>query len=208
MHRRTIIKIIPLIIISPIAYPAPLNARILALNELVEVIGSAGDALIKLTDGIKHLVITGNEGYEYIAAKRERDRLISISKKINNLTAHQNITIIQSLDQYIKIEHPTQSDWEAVVSNFHSVLTTLHKLLSDIESENSDFVLQPAYLAINQSLNSRASLLSTLARMSPPRSAEEKLVLKKANIKYQELRDTTLRALDELNKYIEQHSKT
>jgi hypothetical protein len=49
----------------------------------VNVIGDAGDAIAKLTEGFKHLAITGIAGYDYIAARRERARLINISRHVS-----------------------------------------------------------------------------------------------------------------------------
>ena len=86
-------------------------ARIAILTDFVDAPGAAGDAISKLTNGFKSLVVTGVDSYNYVAVKRERTRLIDISRNMTNLIVSQNINIIQSLDLYLTIPEPTNSDW-------------------------------------------------------------------------------------------------
>ncbi|WP_166656241.1 hypothetical protein [Paraburkholderia sp. BL10I2N1] len=48
-------------------------------KDLVEAVGSAGDALAKITDGIKHLVVAGVEGYDAVKERRAQARLFVVS---------------------------------------------------------------------------------------------------------------------------------
>ena len=46
--------------------------ELLIYKELIDAIGAAGDAITKIVDGVKHLVVTGASGYNYVSAEREK----------------------------------------------------------------------------------------------------------------------------------------
>jgi hypothetical protein len=67
-------------------------------KEVIEALSAAGDAIKSLTDGIAHLIRTGASGYSYLAASRERDRLISISANASFLATFN----IRSIEETIE----------------------------------------------------------------------------------------------------------
>lgn len=182
-------------------------SRISILTDLINAIGAAGDAISKLTAGIKDLVIAGNDAYKYVSAKRERDRLIRLSQKFIILMAAKNAPVVESLDEYIAQRHPTQKDWSKVVQNVNSTLLSVQELLTDVQHEDSSFVLEPAFLTLNQALTSRTSLLSKLADMPAPTTNEALGLLRQASAKYKVLIANTKEAVAQLNIYIKTAAK-
>jgi len=201
MHRRPFLFSL---LLSPLVASAQsgVAARVAILTDLVKAIGAAGDAISKLTAGFKELVIAGKDSYTYVAAARERDRLIDLSRRTTNLIATQNIQVVESLDQYLAKRHPTQDNWAKVVRNIEATLGSVRELLADVQAVDGSFVLESAFLTLNQTLASRASLLSQLATMPAPTSKEELTLLRQANAKYKLLIEIAREAVTQLNAYI------
>lgn len=201
MHRRSFFF---LLLLSPLIVRAQggAAARIAILTDLVNAIGAAGEAISKLTAGFKDLVVAGKDSYKYVAAARERDRLIDLSRRTTNLIATQNIRVVENLDQYLVEHNPTQDDWEKVVRNIEATLGSVQALLADVQAEDGSFVLEPAFLTLNQTLSSRASLLTQLASMPAPTSKEELSLLRQASTKYKQLIANAKEAVTQLNTYI------
>lgn len=204
MKRRTVLGLIASSLVSRSIFAASLNPRIALLQDLVDAIGAAGDAISKLTDGVAHLVVTSVNGYNYLAAVRERNRLIDISSRTAFLIAQKNVMVIDSIESYLRIQNPTPEQWSAVTTALNMTLTEVLNLLNDVREERGDFVLQPAYLSLNISLNSRAAALQQLSTLSPPTTPEERQLLQQASDKYKILISNAKKAVTELNKYVEQ----
>lgn len=177
-------------------------SKIAILKDLVEAIGAAGDAIASLTDGVAHLVVTGSDAWSYVSAKRERNRLLDISSRTVDLIAQKNVRVVTAIENYLSIQNPTSDQWRTVTAALNRTLSDVLNLLEDVRSERGDFVLQPAYLTLHTSLNSRASALQQLSTLPPPTSTEERELLRQANEKYKVLISNATKALVELNKYI------
>lgn len=177
-------------------------SKIAILRELVDAIGAAGDAIASLTDGVAHLVVTGSDAYDYVSAKRERNRLIDISSRTVDLIAQKNVRVVTAIDDYLSIPNPAPEQWQIVTFALNRTLSDVVLLLEDVRAERGDFVLQPTYLALSNSLNSRVAALQQLSALSPPNSPEERELLKQANNKYKILITNATNAVTELNKYI------
>lgn len=201
MHRRSFLFAL---ILSPLIARAQAGvaSRIAILTDLVNAIGAAGEAISKLTAGFRDLVVAGKDSYKYVAASRERDRLIDLSRRITNLMATQNIQVVQNLDQYLAERNPTQDDWATVVRNIEATLGSVQALLADVQAEDGSFVLEPAFLTLNQTLSSRVSLLTQLAAMPAPTSKEELSLLRQASAKYKLLIANAKKAVTQLNAYV------
>ncbi|WP_094697265.1 hypothetical protein [Aeromonas sp. A35_P] len=201
MHRRLFMfaLLLSLLIARVQASPA---ARITLLTDLVNAIGAAGEAVSKLTAGFKDLVVAGKDSYKYVAAARERDRLISLSRRTTNLIVSQNIRVVESLDQYLAERNPTQDSWARVIWNIEATLGSVQELLTDVQSEDGSFVLEAAFLTLNQTLSSRVSLLTQLATIPAPSSKEELALLRQASAKYKLLIENAREAVTQLNTYI------
>ena len=201
MHRRSFLFVL---LLSPIIARAQAGAasRIAILTDLVNAIGAAGEAISKLTAGFRDLVVAGKDSYKYVAAARERDRLIDLSRRTTNLIATQNIRVMENLDQYLAERNPTQYDWAKVVRNIEATLGSVQALLADVQAEDGSFVLEPAFLTLNQTLSSRASLLRQLAAMPAPTSKEELSLLRQASAKYKLLIANAKEAVTQLNAYV------
>lgn len=176
--------------------------RIAILTDIVTAIGAAGKAISDITAGIRSLVIAGNEGYSYVAAEREKTRLNDIVRRTTNLIATQNVMVVQSLDEYLALPHPTESDWHVVARNVDSTLSSVGELLADVQNENSSFVNQDASLTLKKTLASRSIVLGKLSAMAPPFSKEERTILRKASAEYKVLISNAELAVKELNAYI------
>lgn len=206
MKRRIVLGLIVSSLALRSIFAASLNPRVAILKDLVEAIGAAGDAISKLTAGVRDLVIASNEGYNYVSAQRERNRLIDISSRTSTLIAQKKVRVIDSIEVYLEINNPTAEQWAAVTTDLASTLDDVLILLNDVKEERGDFVLQRAYLDLSQSLNARVSVLQKVAALSPPTTAEEKQILRQASNKYRILLSNAEDAVTELNKYIEKNS--
>jgi hypothetical protein len=182
---------------------ASISSRIAILTDVVTAIGAAGKAISDFTAGIKDLVIAGKDAYSYVAAARERDRLIDISRRTGNLIAKQNVAVVRSLDEYLGLPHPTESDWLLVAQNIEDTLTSVNALLADVREENGAFVIQDVSLKLKKTLASRSLVLGKLSAMTPPFSSEERALLKKASAEYKGLIANAEAAVKELNTYID-----
>lgn len=187
--------------ISAFGQGAPTD-RIAILTDLVNAIGAAGKAISDITAGVKDLVVAGKDAYSYVAAERERNRLNDIVRRTTNLIASQNARVVRSLDEYLAQHNPTAYDWNEVVANINSTLTSVQELLADVEKENGSFVNQNAALALKKTLAARSVLLERLAAVAPPFSKEERVLLKKASGEYKILIANAEAAVNELNTYI------
>lgn len=176
--------------------------RLAILTDLVKAIGAAGDAISKLTEGFKTLVVAGNDSYNYIAAERERARLIDISRRTAQLIATRNVLVIESIAQYLEAPKRRQEDWSRVVVHVDDTLNSVKLLLSDVQQEDGSFILEPAYLTLNEVLSGRVRLLDQLAAMRAPESREELALLSAANEKYKTLVARATVAVTELNTYV------
>lgn len=201
MRRRYVLLATLIIFAAPSCW-AQAGARIALFHELVESLGVAGDAIAKLTDGFKHLIVTGAAGYSYVAAGRERDHLVDISRRTQNLVASQSVQVVQSMDDYLALPDPRPSDWDQVRKNLDAVLASVGALLSDVQREKSDFVLESAYLKLNKALKTRALVLERFANLPPPASPEERAAVRQASEKYKTLITNTEQAVQELNTYL------
>ena len=183
-----------------------MNVKIEILGEWVKAIGAAGEAVAKLVDGFKNLILLGKEGYEYVAAKRERDRLLDISSRTSHLLAFQSAYVVASLDEYLEQKHPYDESWEFIADSIQKTLLAVKELLSDVQAENGDLVLESAFLTLNQTLAARSLLLRKLVKMPAPSSEEERELLRQASAKYKILILNAEKAVKALNTYIK-HKK-
>ena len=74
--------------------------------------------------------------------------------------------------------------------------------MQDVQTEKGDFVLEPAYLALNRALTARSSVLQQLSGLPVPSSVEEREVLRQASAKYKVLIANAEQAVKELNEYV------
>jgi hypothetical protein len=183
-------------------------AGLVIYKEIAGLLGAAGDAIIKITDGIKHLITTGFSGYSYIAAERERKRLIELSALATDLSSTAQVRVVRSIDEYLESSDPTPDDWFAVTQSIGWVLTMIGVLLDDIKKERSEFVLESAYQSLLRSLDSRFSLLDKLSNVPPPTTEEERKEVKQISNKYKEMLTAFSEAIEQLNIYIKNKKGT
>ena len=177
-------------------------------KELIDAIGAAGDAIIKIVDGVKHLVVTGTSGYNYIAAERERNRLVEISARATNLQARHQARVVRDIDEYLCKPKPGPLDWYAITEGIARVIKNIKELLDDVGSERSDFVLESAYAKLLETMSARVSLLSRVSELPPPSSNEERDALGQLNSQYKRLLDSFREAIEQLNIYLKQRDDT
>jgi hypothetical protein len=182
-----------------------LAARIGVLTELVKAIGAAGDAMTKLVAGFTSVAVAGNDAYNHVAAARERDQLVEISRQTALLIGSQNAMVVASIDEYLQSARHTQREWINVVENIDATLSKVSDLLADVRQNRSDFVLEPAFEELTSALMGRVSLLTRLRSLSAPSTPEELQLLGQASEKYKRLIAAANEALSGLNAYIKAH---
>jgi hypothetical protein len=201
MNRRFLLLTLFTLPIS-VAAQSTAAARIAILTDLVNAIAAAGKAISALTDGVKDVVVASSSAYDYIAAKRELNRLNDIVRRTGNLIASQNSLVVKSLDDYLEKKQPTEADWETIAGNIGKTLTTVYELSSDIEQENGSFVNQDASLALKEAFAARVSILNRLSTMRPPFSSQERVALRQISKEYKVLIANARAAIKQLNTFI------
>lgn len=177
-------------------------SRLALFKELVDAVGAAGDAIAKVTDGIAHLVETGNEGWSYISAHNTYSRLIDVSARATNLAGNRQVAVVNSIDEYLAKQNPSAYDWDTVRSAIGKVVVEVKALLDHLNSERSDFVREDAYSTLVQTLAARTSLLDRLATLPQPTTPEERAALGEINERYKQLLANFREAIKELNEYL------
>lgn len=201
MNRRFLLLTLFTLPIS-VAAQSTAAARIAILTDLVNAIAAAGKAISALTAGVKDVVVASSSAYDYIAAKRELNRLNDIVRRTGNLIASQNSLVVKSLDDYLEKKQPTEADWETIAGNIGKTLTTVYELSSDIEQENGSFVNQDASLALKEAFAARVSILNRLSTMRPPFSSQERVALRQISKEYKVLITNARAAIKQLNIFI------
>jgi hypothetical protein len=201
MNRRFLLLTLFTLPIS-VAAQSTAAARIAILTDLVNAIAAAGKAISALTAGVKDVVVASSSAYDYIAAKRELNRLNDIVRCTGNLIASQNSLVVKSLDDYLEKKQPTEADWETIAGNIGKTLTTVYELSSDIEQENGSFVNQDASLALKEAFAARVSILNRLSTMRPPFSSQERVALRQISKEYKVLITNARAAIKQLNIFI------
>jgi hypothetical protein len=181
---------------------AELASRLNVLKDAADALGAAGDAIANLTDGVAHLVTTGDSAWETVAARRTHDRLIAISARATNIAGVQQIAVVNSIDAYLAKQHPTSNDWGTVTTAVGGVIGGVKKLLDDLRMERSDFVLDSAYATLVETLGARSDILAKLATLPPATTAEEKAGLARVNANYKRLLAKFQAAIQALNEYV------
>ncbi|MFT5306705.1 MAG: hypothetical protein ACI89M_002231 [Chitinophagales bacterium] len=178
--------------------------RINLFKDAVEAIGAAGDAIESLTDSIGHLIKTGNDGYDYVAANREYNRLKDLSARSTNLVNLKQEAVVKSIDGYLAIDKPSNYDWDSLIQGIPDVVSNVKLLLDDVKEERSDFILEDAYAKMGSSLQSRTMVLNKISSLPKPNSKEELEQLRKLNEEYKRLIASFKDAIKQLNTYIKQ----
>ncbi len=205
MKRRT--ALISLACLPFVAHAQP-AATIVALEALVRILGSAGEAISKFTKGVTEAVKAGATAYDYASARRDRSNLIDISAKMTTLVTGGNMVVIDGIEGYINFAKNSKdaglvtAEWQQVVERVRETLYLIKHLLDDVEKTRSDFVAQDAYMELASTLNQRGTALGMLSRLTAPSSPEELEVLARANTKYKGLVVEAKEAIKQLNLYI------
>jgi hypothetical protein len=174
--------------------------KVLILKEIVEVLGAAGDSIAKVTDGIKHMIITGASGYDSVKARNTLSRLRDISARTSDLMTVQRIRVLNPIEEYLS--HPDPSRWPGVTDGLDEVLIKVKDVLGDVKKERSDFVLEAEYERMLVALSGRENILQKLMQIEPPTSPEELSILREVHMEYERLVHNLREAKFALNEYI------
>ena len=170
------------------------------LTEVSKALGELGDSIVKITDGIKHIVVTGGEGVSFVFAKKTKNDLKELSAESTQFAISQNAKIVESIDEYLL--NPSKYDWPFVQKKLSDVLLLGTELLMEWNEERSDFIVEASYEKLLDSLNSRISILEKIKSMEAPTTEEELGALSEVNKKYKALINNFREAIRELNTYI------
>lgn len=190
---------------ASLSYSEPTKAsKLQILTEVAQALGDLGDSVVKITDGIKHIIVTGGEGVSFVLAKKTKYELIKLSATSTQFAATQNASVIQSIDEYLR--HPNARDWPFVQQKLSNVLFRGSELLKEWNEERSDFIAEPAYAELLETLNARVSILRKLNSMDAPTTKEELEALHVVNHRYKILVHQFKSAVQELNIYIKSNA--
>ncbi len=178
---------------------ASASATTLLIRGLIETFGAAGDAIGKITDGVRKLIVAGDDGWKTISAQRTHESLVELSASLTGLAASQRVGAIPALESYIR--QPNTESWMLVAAQIGGVLNQVDAILTRLNQERTDLVLQPAYVKLQNTLRTRASLLSRLQGVPPPTTKAEIAELRALLERYRILVAQLESARDELNEY-------
>jgi hypothetical protein len=202
MHRRLAIVSLAASPVVVLGQQTP-DSRTL-LTRLVQAIRAAAEALSRLATSFERASVDATISYSAPAAQRELSGLRALSRQTTGLIA-SNAATIETLEEYMEsynVGTATQSRWRNAIRRLESTLSAVKALISDVRRENSDFVLEPAFLTLSEALEQRSALLQSISGMPAPASREEILLLQEATGRYRELVANTRRSLTALNTYI------
>ncbi len=106
--------------------------QLLLYKEIIDTIGAVGDALTKIVDGIKHLVVTGTSRYNYVSAERERKRLIEISARASLLTRISELRPPETAEEKESLRD-LNTEYKRLLASFSEAI----KLLNDYLKQNN-----------------------------------------------------------------------
>jgi sporulation protein YlmC with PRC-barrel domain len=194
-----------LVAFSSLSFSEPPKAsKLQILTEVAKALGELGDSVVKITDGVKHVVVTGGEGVSFVLAKKTKSELKELSAVSTQFAAQQNIRVVQSIDEYL--EYPNTRDWPVIQQKLSDVLLRGTELLSEWNEERSDFIVESSYIQLVESLNARVSILQKLSSMEAPTTKKELEALSEVNEKYKALIKQFKNAVQELNTYIKSNA--
>jgi hypothetical protein len=177
------------------------------IRDAATLVAAAAEALGKVADGLKTFVVTGYQGYSFVAAKRQHERLKDISARATDLVSTKQGLVTRSIDEYLAMRDPTPGDWWAVTDRIDRAALGVTQLLGDVRDERSDLVLEEAYSKLLGSLQSRNLMLTKLRSLPPPSSPEEREALAYLNVQYKALLEAFGATIKELNAYIRSAKK-
>jgi hypothetical protein len=177
----------------------PASPTTILIRGIIETVGAAGDAIGKLTEGVRKLIIAGDAGWQTLSVRRTHASLIELSAALTGLAARQRVGAIPALEQYIR--QPSATSWPTVTGELSDVLNQVNNVLTQLNKDRSDLVLQPAFAKLQNTLQARASLLSQLQGAAPPLTKAELAELRGLLEKYRVLVAQLEAARDEVNEY-------
>lgn len=182
-------------------------SRVGLIREAATLVAAAAEALGQVAKGIKVFVSTGYQGYSFVAAQRQHERLKDISARAIDLANAKQGLVTQSIDEYLLKPDPQLNDWWTVTRRIDTALAGVTALLGDVRQERSDLVLEETYSKLLSSLQSRSLMLNRLSQLPPPASPEERQALSRFNDEYKKLLDAFRATIQELNAYIKSAKK-
>src|SRR5262245_45037774 len=170
-----------------------------SIAEIIPLVSSAGDAAEKLAKGLSALGSAGLAGWDEIKLRRFQSSLIDLSRSLTKLQGGQVNNLIPALKDYAK--NPSPQAWRNAMTQASGTLTQVTGLLDTLNKEQSELVLQPAYVALTATLGTRSPILGRMLNLPAPTA---KLDLADLDIligRYERLSEQLAVARDSLNAY-------
>ncbi len=118
------------------------------IKALIEAISAACDAISKLADAVKHVVVIGVEGYDAARARMAYAELLDASVECNRLLDYQGV-LTGRLRNYGDMAEELTAErralaWSDTLDSIEETLNMVISLLYSVRKHRSDFVLEPA----------------------------------------------------------------
>ncbi|MDR6559818.1 hypothetical protein J2809_004201 [Arthrobacter pascens] len=172
------------------------------LKDVAELVTATSDAVKSLVEALTAALAKGASGFDSMALRRDRRRLVDLSAGLTNLASSSNRRVVGSLDDYLAATEPTYYDWLAVLESFDIALFEVQNVLNRLYEERGGFVLQDAYAVVSEGLHARTHLLERLRSMEQPTDGEAISELHRINAEYKKLILRMRRAVRALNTYV------
>jgi len=185
-----------------------MEIKVSVLKDLVEAVGAGGDAIAKVTDGIKHLVATGVEGYDAARARRTYAKMLRLSARLVRLIDDKK-ALVRRLNAFVR-DAPLltgaeyQERWKKLVLfSLKPAKKRLDAELTVLYSLSDEFVLDPAYVSLVHLLDFPGRALEPIQGMyAAPSTAEELKVIGELADVYARLIVEFERAREEMSAYL------
>ncbi len=136
-----------------------------------KLLETAAQLVKTVTEAIRDAIKASLDTADLISARKAETRLRNMYLRAGSLCRQQGIFLMPAAEKYITV--PTGEHWHIVRRQIESVLNEVEPLLSDLAQERGNFVLEPTYMALVETMKQRqVALEGVLTLPSPPTSPE------------------------------------
>jgi hypothetical protein len=185
-------------------------ASIVDLSQLANVVRELANAVGRLGDSIAHVIKLGSGGVGVLSANRTRERLKDIDARLT-IYSHGQAVRFNYLCSALAAtgEFPLDhNDWRQVVDQVKEAGHNVEKLLSELQRERSDFVLEEAFGVLISTLTTRLELFDKLSSSPVPRTNEDIAALRESLAEWRRLRHELRKATRHLSIYVKSGAST
>lgn len=165
------------------------GAGVAILASVVALVAAAGDAMAKMTAGLRALGAAGRDAQGYAKAMSAQGALQDLVRKMDLVQYNKEVEIVPRLKTYLDLptEELTDQQWTDVVHRLSVAFARVHEIIESMSAMEGDLVMESAFRELRTALGSRTVLVGKLMQMPTPRTKSELDVLRQLVDQYQRL---------------------